>query len=76
MEVSDARRKFAREIIEDNLCKCKVINRRRCGYTRGSKEEKAKNKSWKNFQKFKEETKNGLDCENAAGVVNLKFICQ
>lgn len=46
------------------------------GNTECSKEEKSKEQSWEaagNVQKFKEETKNGLDCENAERLKNLKL---
>ena len=61
-----------REIIEKNIPNHKRTNKRRPWVTREvQKRRRAKNKAWKKFHKLKEETSDGLSCENEAKLESL-----
>src|SRR6218665_1621623 len=61
-----------REIIEKNIPNHKRTNKRRPWVTREvQKKRRAKNKAWKKFYKLKEETRDGLSCENEAKLESL-----
>jgi len=86
MGVNDAWKTFSeimREIIKDNIPKCKNTNKKRPWVTREvQRKRRAKNKAWKKFQKLKKDVKDGQDgdrverLENSQrNYVNKRNIC-